>query len=208
MKNFLRIFFLLTFTTVVYCQDGNRIIKEVQNKFESITNLSADFSQSNELPDVKKPVTYKGKFLFEKENKYRIELKNSQIITDGKTVWNYNKKAKKVIVGDAESDQSVFSVKNVVFDYPSQSKISYVGKELIDGDSCNVIQLDPVDKDKKFESAKLWIDSNNLIKKFEIKNPDNSIMVFELSDIKINQKISKDKFIFNPPQGTEIIDLR
>jgi outer membrane lipoprotein carrier protein len=208
MKNFLKIFFLLTFTTVICCQDGNQLIKDVQNRFESITNLGADFLQSNELPDVKKPVTYKGKFLFEKENKYRIELKNSEIITDGKTVWNYNKKTKKVIISDTENDQAVFSVKNIVYDYPAQSKINYVGKELVGGDSCNVIQLDPVDKEKKFESAKIWIGGNNLIRKFEIKNPDNSILIFELSNIKINQKTPKDKFKFDPPQGTEIIDLR
>jgi len=208
LKNFLVITCLLFLSTFVLGQDGKQIVKELQEKFESIKNLSAVFSQSTEFPDVKKPVIYNGKFLFEKENKYRIELKNSDIITDGKTVWNYNKKAKKVVIDNAEGNSGIFSIKNIVYNYPDQSTIILIDKETLNGDSCNVIQLTPTGKDKNFESVKLWIDNNSLIKKFEIKNTDNSIIIFELSDIRINQKIPNDKFVFNPPQGTEIIDLR
>jgi outer membrane lipoprotein carrier protein len=208
LKINIAIIFLLIFQVLIFCQEGNQIVKELQEKFESIENFSADFLQSSELPEVKKPVIYKGKFLFEKENKYRIELKNSEIITDGNTIWNYNKKVKKVIISSAENDQEIFSVKSIIYDYPAQSKIIYVGKEQVNGDSCNVIQLNPVGKEVKFESAILWIGVNNLIKKFEVKSPDKSDIIFELSNIKINQKISNDKFVFNPPQGTEIIDLR
>jgi chaperone LolA len=208
MKNSVLILFFLIIPFLVFGQDGERIISRLQEKFESIKNLSADFLQLNELPDLKKPLTYKGKFLFEKADKYRIEMKNSEIITDGKTIWNYNKKKKKVVIDNAENNQEIYSIKKIVYDFPAQSTISYIGKELVNGDSCFAVRLNPKGKDKTFDSVKLWIDEKDLIKKFEIQNPDNTIIKFELSAIRINQNIPDDKFVFNPPQGTEIIDLR
>ncbi|MCX6152126.1 MAG: outer membrane lipoprotein chaperone LolA [Ignavibacteriales bacterium] len=208
MKNIFKLILILMMPAVLLCQNGNQVLKNLQTKFESITNFSSEFSQSSRFADSKKPITYLGKFFFEKENKYRIELKNSEIISDGKTIWNYNKAAKKVILGNAEDNSSSFSLKNIVYEYPSQSNVEYVGKETMDGKSCEVIRLTPKERKKSFEAIKIWVDDSNLIKKVEISDNNGATLEFELSNIKLNQKISNDKFNFSPTKGIEVIDLR
>jgi outer membrane lipoprotein carrier protein len=203
MKKFL-VIQLIILSVLNFCQDGNQIIKNVQDRFESISDFSSDFLQSTKLANSEKSVNYKGKFYFEKGNKYRIELKNSRIISNGKTIWNFNTNTKKVVINNIDSDVSAFSIKNIVYDYPAQSIVKFLGKE----DDFNLIQLKPKKETDNFELIKLWIDENNLIKKVKIIDTSNSEITFELSNIKLNQKIPDDSFNFIPPQGVEIIDLR
>jgi outer membrane lipoprotein carrier protein len=204
MKKYLIIQFLIIISTLNICQDVNQLLKNVQAKFNSISNFSSDFLQFTKLSGSDKPVTYKGRFYFEKENKYRIELKNSKIISDGKTIWNYNKNTKKVVINNIESDPSAFSIKNIIYDYPAQSTVRFLGKE----NSYNVIELKPKKSTDNFELIKLWIDENNLIKKVEMTDSNNLLLTFELSNIKLNQNLKVDNFTFVPPQGVEVIDLR
>lgn len=206
-KNYILLLSLII-SSVMYSQDANKILRELQAKFESISNLSADFLQSSKFPKSQKPILYKGTFYFEKENKYRIELRSSEIVCDGKTVWNYNKNTKKVIVSNIEDDMSAFSINNIIYNYPKQSNLTYIGKEQVNGISCNILQLFPKGEESNFNSVKIWIDENNLIREVEISDNNNATLVFEFSNIRTNQKMSIEKFTFNLLEGIEIIDLR
>ncbi len=79
----------------IYSQSAESVLKSLQNKFDSITDLSADVTQKSNGKS-----SLSGKMYFKKENNLRIEFGNQTIVADGKTSWNYNKKDKKVIISD------------------------------------------------------------------------------------------------------------
>ena len=80
-------FFNIFFTTSFAQEDAQVVLKNIQNKFESITDLSAQLTQS-----VNGNVNLKGKVYYKKENQVRFEFKNILIVSDGETSWNYNQK--------------------------------------------------------------------------------------------------------------------
>jgi len=209
MKNIsLKFFVIVLFVSNLYAQTAEELIKKVQNKFESISDLSADFTQTSIIPGSKSSVKNTGKLFYQKENKYRIEFKSVEIISDGSTIWNHNKKAKKVIINNADDETNTFSIKNLIVDLPKQSSAILIGNEKINGRENKVISLKPKNKESNFESIKIWCDNNYMVHKVEIVDNNDASMVFELSSVKTNQNISSDKFAFKQPSGTEVIDLR
>lgn len=193
--------FILFFTVQIFPADSaEELLDSVQNKFDSITDLSADFSRiTNGKTDLS------GKFLFKKENKIRLELKNLLLISDGKTSWNYNKKENKVIASNYdESDPSVLSIKNIIYKYPDECSIS---KEE-DGNAEILVLIPGKNSGLNFNSVKLRINNNYLIEEALIEDKNNNIIELQFSNYKTNQNIAESKFSFTPPEGAEFIDLR
>lgn len=195
------IFLLLSITfNLNYADAGNDILRNLQNKFDVINDLSAEFNQST---NGKTNVI--GKFIFKKEDKLRIEFKNSILISDGSTNWSYSQKEHKVIISSNDnSNASPFSLKKIVYDYPKECAVSYEsdsGKE--------VLVLTP-NKNSAigYSLIKIWVNKENLIGQIVMKDKADNLIHIQFSKYKINQKISDNKFNFTPPEGSKVIDLR
>ncbi len=176
------------------------LLDELQNKFNSIHDFSADFVQ---LTNGK--VNLDGKLFFKKENSLRLELKNLIIVSDGITNWNYNKKQKKVIISNYdENDPSVLSLKRIIFDYPSKCDVS---EDLKNGEK--LLLLKPrTNSGINADMIKLWVGKDYNIEKVSISESSGNVLEVQFSNYKINAGISNSKFSFTPPEGTKIIDLR
>ena len=191
--------FILAFS--VLAQDNAEgLLNSVQKKYKSINNISADFKQSL---NGKGGIT--GKLYYSKGNKFRLELKNSTIISDGTTLWNYNKGQKKVVINNtSSSDPSSFTIENFLFDYPSKSNVT-LEKE----NNRNILVLVPREEKKmNFKQTKIWVNSDYLITQVNIENLSGTITNFQLSNYKLNQNLPDSIFSFSPPEGINVIDLR
>jgi outer membrane lipoprotein-sorting protein len=202
MKSFTVIFILYLCSILIHAEDleAEKLLNNLQKKFDSITDLSAEFKQSSSGK-----TNLSGKFFFKKENLLRLELKNIIIATDGETSWNYNKPQNRIIVSDYnESDPNIISLKRLVYDYPSQCSVNMVFEN-----GARVLLLKPKEKSGlNFNSIKLWINSDNLVSKAVMDDPGTGIIEVEFSNYKINQKLSESIFRITPPEGSTVIDLR
>lgn len=194
------ILFLVLFSLIFNQTDEVTSIVKIQNKFESLQNIEADFIQS---VDDKKIM--KGKFFFSQMNNYRIELKNNIIISDGKSIWNIDNKRKKVIISNIDNNPLAFSLRDYIFNYPQKCDVSEE-----DYGERKVITLFPLQNQNQmnFKLAKIWIDQNYLIRKIEVYDFGNNLYLFEFNNIKIDQSLNEDKFKFNNSDSLKIIDLR
>jgi outer membrane lipoprotein carrier protein len=208
-KSFL---FLLIFSAVSFsfsfAQDKDNVLADLQKKFKNVKDFKADFSQNSAFTSQAKSSNLKGTFFYKKDNKFRIEFSNSQLISDGKTLWNYNKKENKVFINNLENEYSFFSLKDIILDYPDKSFIRDLGSETINGSQYKIIQITPKNGNSSFETIKIWFNETNFIGRVEVIDSGGSKHQFELSSVKINQKIPSNMFDFSPPKGTEVIDLR
>lgn len=195
IKQFLVILFAFT---ALNAQDGKSVLKDIQTKFSKIQDMSADVTQSSA----------KSKFYYKKENKYRIEAGTNIIVSDGNTIWNYNKKTNKVVLSRPEDTEMASTINNLVYSFPDQSKISYDGKEKIGTEEYNVLTMTPIKSSGSFNKIRIWSDNSNMIKRVIVTDRSGSSLVFEFSNIKINSSIPGSKFSFEAPKGSEIIDLR
>jgi outer membrane lipoprotein carrier protein len=193
---------ILLLPAVLYSQEDKaaKLLKAVQDKFNGIEDLSADIKQTT---GGKKNLI--GKIFYKNKNKFNLDLANLNIVSDGSTVWNYNKKENKVIINEYdESDPSALSLNEIINEYPKESSIKY---ESSNGKDILVVAPKPV-SDLNFERAKLWINKNNLVEKISIERAGIGETVIELSNYKLNQDLPNKRFTFIPPEGSTIIDLR
>lgn len=179
---------------------GTKLLENIQDKFNEINNLSVEFKQN-----IIGKALFTGTLLFKKDDKLRIEFNHSVLVSDGKTNWSYNKKENKVIISNnEESSASPFSLKKIIYDYPKECSIS---SESSNGSS--VLVLTPnASSSIGYSLIKIWSDSNNLINKVVLKDNADNLIQIEFFKYKLNQKVLDSKFIFYPPEGSKVIDLR
>lgn len=175
------------------------LLKNIQDKFNSINDLSADLAQS-----VNGKINLKGKVFYKKDNHLRFEFENNVIVSDGETSWNYSKKQNKVIISDYDSEgNKILSIRQLIYEYPEDCKLS-----MSEVDGIKTLELIPQDDTFTFNSIKLFVDSENLITKVLIDDPATGNIQVNLSDIQINKGLADSYFQFLPPEGSQIIDLR
>ncbi|MBK7104109.1 MAG: outer membrane lipoprotein carrier protein LolA [Ignavibacteriae bacterium] len=175
------------------------MILKIQQKFENTNNLKADFVQSANNVNV-----MNGKFYFSQKNNYRIELEKNTIISDGKTIWNVENSKKKVIISNVDEDPLAFSLREYIYDYPKECKVT---EEKIDENNF-LISLDASETNFNFKIAKLWVNNEFVITKILIEDFSGSKFEFRFSEININVDLSSTVFNFKETKGLKIIDLR
>lgn len=200
MKKIFILSFVLMFTGLIFSQsEANSILKELQSKFNSINDLTVDYSQK-----AGGKVILSGKIIFKKENKYRVENKNQIIGSDGIFAWNYNATQKKYIVSNYDvNNNSIYSINYLVYQLPNDCLLSARSQHDV-----KILELNPKSTNLQFKKIDLWINSDNLIEKIILSDLNNNTNEINLSNYKLNQKISDSLFSFNPPEGTKVIDLR
>jgi len=200
MNNLIKSIFIFLFLPAFIIGQNNDLLSAIQKKYKSLYDFTADFKQSlNEKSNVT------GKIQFSKGNKLRLELKNSTIISDGTTLWNYNKSQKKVVITKvAPDDPTYFSLDKFIFDYPSKSVVSTENKE-----GRELLVLVPrKESNLDFKKSQILVNHDNLMIRIVVENLSGALMDFQLSNYKLNQNLPDSRFTFSPPEGTNIIDLR
>jgi chaperone LolA len=187
------------YSSIVFAQSADSVLKSLQNKFDSITDLTADVAQKSNGKSI-----LSGKMYFKKDNNLRIEFGNQTIVADGKTSWNYNKKNNKVVISDYdEAGSGLLSINYLVYQYPSECDLSLSSKG-----SVQILNLKPKSKKNSLGEVKLFINKDNLIDKIVISNQAAGTMELSFSNYKLNQNLSDSKFSFTEPEGTTVVDLR
>jgi outer membrane lipoprotein-sorting protein len=180
-------------------ENAQAVLKNIQNKFNTINDLSAELTQS-----VNGNLNLKGKVYFKKENNLRFEFKNILIVSDGETSWSYNQKDDKVIITDYENEgNKILSMRQIIFDYPQDCDLS-----TFESEDKTVLELIPKDDAFSFSSIKLFIDGDNLITKALIDDPVSGAIQIDLSNYQLNKNLPYGFFQFSPPEGSKVIDLR
>ena len=206
IKKYLLTVILLSAYSVSNGQDAQEIIKNVQSKYENITDAKATFTQTLKGSGGKANSS-SGVIYIKKTNQYRIEAGGQVIITDGKTTWSYSPGRKQVVIDNYKDDGNTFSPNKFLFNYPENYYSDLEGEENVGGIDCFVIKLTPRNKGT-VKSAKIWIDKNeDLIRKINVVTTE-STNTYSLKDISLDAGLSSSKFSFTPPDGVEIIDLR
>ncbi len=197
---------LLLLTATINAQSPIEMIKKIQSKFISIDNFTANFSQNFFNVSGNEQGKADGKFTYKKKNMFVVELKNQKIVSDGKTIWNFDKKFNRVVVSYLNDDPTSFSLEKFVFDYPPLCKV----KLLKDIPPANdfIIELTPKDNDLQFKVVRIWKNKDNFISRMELVDIGDMKYAFTFSEIKVNQNLADQIFTFSAPKGTKVIDLR
>lgn len=188
---------LIVFTFAAFAQNGDDLLRTVQNKYKSIQDLTADVKMSGNS-------SFSGKISYKHDNMFRVELPNATIISNGSTMWNFNKKDNKVIINEVdETNPSAFSMDTFLDEYPGRTNAA-----IEKNNGKNVLILTPKKNEQlNFNRVAITLTNENLVEKISLEKPSGTTTI-TLSNYKVNQNLDDAKFNFIPPKGSSVVDLR
>jgi outer membrane lipoprotein carrier protein len=185
------------------------ILKKVRDKYDSVADAEIKFQQRVRMPGGKLEQTTAGTLLTKKGNKYRVELEQQTIVTDGVTVWSYSAAQQQVLVDRFEQDERSLSPDRVLSGEAGDLAPALIGREKIGKTETVVLKLTPRDETALLKWLKLWVsESDWLVRKAELVDLNGKETVYQVLDIKVNAGIPDAQFTFVAPAGVEVVDLR
>lgn len=201
---------LFSFCTFFFTQAQNdpnakKVIDAFGSKVKASKGITASFSL--------KSFTSKGKAngnkalsLSMRGEKYVLKQGKTEIICDGKNVYNYD--GAKTITKSAveESSQTLSPQKLLAGSYDKDFSYKLVNSN----GNFNEIEMVPLDKRKNFQKVTLFFNKKtSLLSKASILDKSNNITELGVNNINLNAKLADAIFVFtrsNYPKDAEILD--
>ena len=193
----------------VEAQDVDVVLSRLQRKYESTRDLYASFTQIVRFGVTQNTQTFAGKMWMKKGNRYRIEMEQQTIVTDGKSVWTYSELNKQVLIDKFQEDPNSFTPDRVLTNVPQNFFAIIIGNEKVDNVELLVLKLTPKERNSLTKSMKVWVNSSDwVIGKVEVLDVSDNLTTYRFKDLRINEGFSDRLFHFETPPGAEVVDLR
>ena len=195
--------------TSVADDDASVILSKLEKKYDSIRDASVEFTQNVRFGVTQTEQTFSGKLFMKKGNKYRIELEQQTIVTDGKSVWTYSKLNNQVLIDTYKDDPKSFSPDKVLTNVPDNYNATLLGKEKIQKYETVILKLVPKLEKSNIKWMKIWVDQDEwLMRKIQIQDISDNLTTYSVDSIRLNAALSDSQFQFQAPPNVEVIDLR
>lgn len=216
MKNIMLLFLVaLTVTNSVYSQTDTKaktILAGVSKKYRSYNMIKADFTFTLDNLQAKIKETQEGTLTVKTgANKYRVSMKDQEILSDGKSQWTYLKEDREVQVTDVDDGGDGLNPAKIFTIYESGFKSLYTGERKIGTKVYQTIDLSPIDTKKSYYKIRLTIDKvAKQISNALIFDRNGNRYTYAVRSFVPNVKVAENTFIFdaNKYPGVEVVDLR
>jgi len=182
--------------------DKNEVYKKLVSQYGKINTITVAFDSDNGQ-------IRNGILKAKKGNKYNITIGQNKIISDGKTVWNYNPIRKNVVITDFIPEMSGLTLDYFFFNILGNLQPIALKTELSTArKKQQILELQAKDKNIDIRKVNLFMDEN-FSKITEIEIITNSFsQKWRIKNLEINKNIPDSNFIFKTPEGVEEIDMR
>jgi outer membrane lipoprotein carrier protein len=200
----------LIFLTLASADEkGDKIIEKLQKKYRAIKDATVFFRQDVKFGATGAEQSFSGTFYMKKGNKYRIEMEDQTVVTDGESVWRYSGVNKQLLIDKYREDPRGFSAENILVNIPDQFTSNILGKEKISDRETLILKLTPKEERSAIKWMKLWIDERDVIvKKIQVLDLSNNLMIYNIDTLSFNTGLPANVFHFETPDGANVIDLR
>ena len=188
------------------------ILADVSKKYRSYDIIKTDFTYTLENPQAKIKETQTGTiYVKSKTNKYKVVLKEQELISDGRNQWTYLKADKEVQLSAVDNDPNSLNPAKIFTIYEKGFKYVYMDDTKIGGRLYKIIELTPLDNKRSFFKVRLNIDNvTKQIKTAVIFDKNGNRYTYTMESFTPNFKTSESIFAFDAKQhpGVEVVDLR
>lgn len=193
--------------------EAKKILDKIRKKYEAYKSLEADFTLSIELPRQPKEVQ-KGS-IAQDGDKFRLEMDQQTIVSDGKTTWVYLKKNNEVQINDADPkdvENGFLTPKDLLKRYQKGDYLyALTEKTTENGKLLSHIEFKPKDKKSEYSKLRLSVDEKaGSVQSIKAFGKDSSRYTFSIAKLAPNKKFTADYFTFDPKKypGVKVEDLR
>lgn len=185
------------------------IVERLQHKYDSLRDVSVTFTQHVVFGVTKAEQTFSGTFAMKKGNKYRIDMDQQTIVSDGRTLWSYVKANRQVVIDCYTDDPKSFSPDRLFVNIPKNYSATVLGQEEIDRRPATMVKLIPNDKQSNLLWLKIWVDTGEwLMRKIQLLDSGENLTTYSISAIRWNAGVPDSLFRFTAPDSVDVVDLR
>ncbi len=207
-------FLLLTSSFYSAAQEDKKaksILDKLSAKTRSYSSIRTEFTYSLVNKDRKINTTQSWKLTLKGE-KYRLEMGDQIIISDGKVMWKVLKADKEVELSKPGTGDDALNPKNIFTMYEKGFRHKYIKEEKIGTKQVHVIDLFPINpKEKDYNSIRLYIDKTSMqVLKSEIKGKNGNLYTYDIKKFNTNENVEDALFTYKSSEfpGFELNDLR
>jgi len=193
--------------------EAKKMLDKIRKKYEGYKTLEAAFTLIIEVPGQVKEVQ-KGT-VGQAGAKFRLDMDQQVIISDGQATWVYQKKNNEVQINNAEpdgSDNGFMTPKDLLNRYQKGDYLySVVDKVTEGGKLLTQIEFKPKTKKSEYSKLRISIDEKaGTIQNVKAFAKDGSRYTFAISRLAPNKAFAADYFTFDARKypGVKVEDLR
>jgi chaperone LolA len=185
---------------------AKKIVDKLQDKYEDLTYLSAEFVQVESFKLTGSENRTSGKIYVQEGEKYRLETDDQVIVTDGQSVWTYSHLNNQVLIDRVKEGDGSLLPRDLLFRYPRD----YFATLLDQKNTHYILKLDPKEGVHGYvKTMKVWVDNKSyLISKIEYTDFNDNISSFAVQKVDIENKIPESYFKFEINESMDVVDLR
>ncbi len=205
------VFLLLTGSVGAQSPTPDTVARDVQRKYDKVTDFSADFVHSYRGGVLKQQATERGTVLVKKPGKMRWEYtapEKKLFVSDGHKIYSYIPQDRQVIVGTMPTDEraptpalfltgkgDITRDFNAAFDTVAEAPPGSV-----------VLKLTPKRREPEYESLTLVLDPDTLTLRMLITvDSQGGRSAFTFSNLKENVGVADNQFVFKMPRNVDVV---
>ncbi len=170
------------------------LLEKVKEKFEKEKSFAVEIVLSGGRQ--------KGKIYFQSPEFEKIYFGDYAIAVVSDTIWNFNKKIKRLVIQEKDEDFSPFSIYDILFKLPGECKY-------IENKGKGEFTLIPNDEDAlNVKSVKVKVNKSSLPVFVEVTDLNGKKFSFYLKNYSFGSGYDRSFFNIELPKGTKIVDLR
>lgn len=207
------ILLLTGFAIPADAQTSKEVLDKLSAKAKTWKTISADFTSN--LTDKKANIDRKQEGSIKiKGDKYHLNLPDYIVISDGTTVWSYDKKGNICTIEDlADVKDSSFDPSEIFTIWEKDFKHEMKNASVQVGNvTCHEIALYPNNpKDKPYHTISMFVDKAKLeVVKIVVKTRENTEITYTVRNFKTGAEFPDADFTFQKTKfpGVEIVDNR
>lgn len=190
--------------------EADRVLKAVKLRLNGANDLNAKFKYSIERTATRQSAVVKQGNIKYKRSKFRIDLDDQVVISDGRTLWNLLVAEKEVNVMEYDAAEG-FSLERIFRIYDQDFRSRSEGKEVVDGVATVKISLFPKQAKAEYHRIEVWVDGSTYYpRRMRVYGKNGSLVTYDLYNLKVNSNLQDSDFTFQQAKypGFEVIDLR
>jgi outer membrane lipoprotein carrier protein len=189
-------------------QTAEDVLGSVRAKYETIQDAQLTFTQRSTFAGSRVEQFVSGTLLLKKKHMYRVELEGQTIVTDGKTVWSYSRPTNQVLIDLFHAETRGLTPERILTGDTEEYTATVLEHEAGGGE---LIALKLVPRPDRTAGGiiRLWVDAKSwLIRKAMLVDDGGKVTLYTVNDIRINTGIPSSRFVYEIPEGVEVVDLR
>ena len=189
---------------------AGKILEAMTQKYQALKVFSATFTQTLENPKNKIKETMQGD-IYVSGNKFRLQMKDQEIISNGTTMWTFMKSENEVNISDVDPEEEQMSPNAIFTLYKKGYKYVLIDEKREAGQVYNIVELSPEDKNNPIFKVRLQINKkDNSLKTWTMFRNSGNRYTYTIRNFNPNPDVDANFFSFDKSKykGVKVIDLR